>query len=86
MSANEQQIIDTLAKFSWNGNRVTGLNPNTPLTITYSFLDSRPPIIPENMAIYGWKVLAPLSTSIALAALARHKKTFSTWLRRLGQR
>lgn len=42
MTTNKQQIIDTLAKSSWNGDRVTGLNQNTPLTITYSFLDGRP--------------------------------------------
>ncbi|WFP49243.1 hypothetical protein PL263_14185 [Methylomonas sp. EFPC3] len=42
MTTNQQKIINTLAKYSWNGDRVTGLNPNTPLTITYSFLDGRP--------------------------------------------
>ncbi|WP_427501728.1 calcium-binding protein (plasmid) [Methylomonas sp. MED-D] len=42
MTTNQQNIINTLAKYSWNGDRVTGLNPNTPLTITYSFLDGRP--------------------------------------------
>jgi hypothetical protein len=42
MTITEQEAIEALAKYSWNGDKITGLHSNTPLTITYSFLTERP--------------------------------------------